>query len=80
MEGCAQGGLSEEGSLLNTTDLIYQSCLQGLRGGQTPPAAMTPKSHCFREKKMKEKEVNVYQEFPFFFFKGRKKLSNILSV
>lgn len=39
MEGCAQGMLSEEGALLNTTDLLYQSYLQGLRGGQTPPAA-----------------------------------------
>lgn len=38
---------------------------------QTPAAAVTPESHRFCEKRVNEKAVNGYQEFPFF---GGKKI------
>lgn len=52
---------------------------QGLRGDQTPPAAMTPESRCFWEKKVNEKKVNGYQEFLSFYIR-KNDLCNTVSV
>lgn len=76
MEGCTQGMLSEEGTLLNTTDLIPA----GSQGWPNPSSSYDSKVTLLLREKDEWEGSECLPRVSFFFFFKEKNLSNILSV